>query len=157
MIDKYTILRFVMRILLILILLVYSHAIELQKPSTYEKHQDIIGWYMSEKLESYILHLIELTRSRRTFHLQSSGPPSSPGQQNRWILYGASPRGAIALDRCSRAHAWLKGRDFVTPEDIQTMARDVLRHRVLLTFEAEAEGISPDMVIDSLLEQVPVP
>ncbi|PIE60328.1 MAG: AAA family ATPase [Desulfobulbus propionicus] len=131
--------------------------VPLAQEQLFTARNQVLDVYMSEKLESYILHLIELTRSRRTFHLQSSGPPSSPGQQNRWILYGASPRGAIALDRCSRAHAWLKGRDFVTPEDIQTMARDVLRHRVLLTFEAEAEGISPDMVIDSLLEQVPVP
>ena len=59
----------------------------------------------------------------------------------RWVGYGASPRGTIALDRCARAHAWLAGRDYVSPEDIQAVAFDTLRHRVLLSFEAEAEGI----------------
>ena len=74
----------------------------------------------------------------------------------QWIEYGASPRGTLALDRCARARAWLEGRDFVTPEDIQALVHDVLRHRVLVTFEAQAQGISTDHVLDELLARVPV-
>ena len=73
------------------------------------------------------------------------------------IAYGASPRGSIALERCARAHAWLAGRDYVAPQDIHAVALDVLRHRVLLGFEAEAEGASSDDVIAELLDQIPLP
>ena len=69
----------------------------------------------------------------------------------------ASPRGTIALDRCTRAHAWLHGRDYATPEDVHAIAADVLRHRVLLSYEAEAEGVDADKVIALLLERVPLP
>ncbi|MFM8442716.1 MAG: AAA family ATPase, partial [Methylococcus sp.] len=75
----------------------------------------------------------------------------------RWLQYGASPRATIALDRCARARAWLHGRDFVMPEDIQSMAPDVLRHRLILSYEAEADGIDTDRVIDELLRRVAVP
>ena len=75
----------------------------------------------------------------------------------RWLRYGASPRATIALDRCAKAHAWLAGRDFVLPEDIHAIAHDVLRHRVLLSFEAEAEGVNSDDFINSLLRLVAVP
>nr|WP_320009471.1 MoxR family ATPase [uncultured Desulfobulbus sp.] len=131
----------------------------LSQEQLFQARNQVLDVYMSEDLESYILHLVEATRVRHLPGMHGDGATvvSGTNQQPRWILYGASPRGAIALDRCSRAHAWLHGRDFVTPEDIQIMARDVLRHRILLTFEAEAEGISPDKVIVSLLEQVPVP
>jgi MoxR-like ATPase len=61
------------------------------------------------------------------------------------------------LDRCARAHAWLSGRDFVAPEDVHGVAHDVLRHRVLLSYEAEAEGVTSDKVIDALLQRVPLP
>ncbi|MDU2872971.1 MAG: AAA family ATPase, partial [Pseudomonas aeruginosa] len=73
-----------------------------------------------------------------------------------WISYGASPRGSIALDRCARAHAWLAGRDFVSPEDIQAVLFDVLRHRLILTFEAEAAGIDQDRVVQRILDVVAV-
>ena len=75
----------------------------------------------------------------------------------QWLEYGASPRATMALDRCARAHAWLAGRDFVTPEDIQTMAHDVMRHRIILSFEAEAEGITTDKFIDELVSRIAVP
>jgi MoxR-like ATPase len=75
----------------------------------------------------------------------------------RWIRFGASPRATIGLERCARAHAWLEGRDYVSPEDIQAVAPDVLRHRILLTFEAEAEGIRTDQVISEILNHVAVP
>ena len=73
-----------------------------------------------------------------------------------WLTYGASPRGTIALDRCARAHAWLAGRDFVSPEDIQAVLFDVLRHRIILSFEAEAAGIDQDRVVQRILDVVAV-
>ena len=73
-----------------------------------------------------------------------------------WLAYGASPRGSIALDRCARAHAWLAGRDFVSPEDIQAVLFDVLRHRIILSFEAEAAGIDQDRVVQRILDVVAV-
>ncbi|MDQ6996169.1 MAG: AAA family ATPase, partial [Mariprofundus sp.] len=79
------------------------------------------------------------------------------GDLARWIQYAASPRATIALDRCARAHAWLAGRDYVSPEDVQAIAPDVLRHRVLLSFEAEAAGVVSDDVIAELLKRVAVP
>ena len=74
-----------------------------------------------------------------------------------FLQYGASPRATLALDRCARAHAWLAGRDYVTPEDIQSMAHDVLRHRILLSFEAEAAGRTSDEIVDTLLDRIGVP
>jgi len=103
--------------------------------------------YMSDELEDYIVHLVMATRQ----------PELYCDELVRWIQFAASPRASIALDRCARAHAWLAGRDFVSPEDIQAIAPDVLRHRVLLSFEAEAAGISPDDVIAELLKRVAVP
>jgi len=75
----------------------------------------------------------------------------------RWIAWGGSPRATIALDRCARAHAWLAGRDYVLPEDVHGIVHEVLRHRVLLSYEAEAEAVRPDQVIDRLLDIVPLP
>jgi MoxR-like ATPase len=73
------------------------------------------------------------------------------------VRWGASPRGAIALERGARARAWLSGRDFVTPEDVQAIAPDALRHRILLDYEAQAEGISPQRFVAELLNRVPAP
>ena len=73
------------------------------------------------------------------------------------ILYGASPRASMGIDRAARAHAWLNGRDYVGPEDIQAVAFDVLRHRLVLSFEAEADGVTANAVIESLLDGVGVP
>jgi MoxR-like ATPase len=103
--------------------------------------------HLAPALEKYIVQLVLATRSPATYDEQLA----------RWIAFGASPRGTIALDRCARAHAWLKQRDFVSPEDVHAVAADVLRHRVLLTYEAEAEGISSDQVISRLLELIPLP
>ncbi len=109
--------------------------------------KEILNIHMSEDLEEYLVQIILATREAAEYG----------ADLQRWIRFGASPRATIALDRCSRAHAWLQGRDFVTPDDIQTIAHDVLRHRILLTFEAEAEGINPDRVIDELLQRIAVP
>ena len=74
-----------------------------------------------------------------------------------WIEYGASPRATISLDRCARAHAWLHGNDFVSPDDVQSVLHNVIRHRIILSFEAEATGHSKDAVIDALIDAVPAP
>ncbi|WP_369819827.1 AAA family ATPase, partial [Oleiphilus sp. HI0066] len=74
----------------------------------------------------------------------------------RWVEFGVSPRGTISLDRCARAYAWIKGKDFVSPQDVSAVIHDVYRHRILLSFDAEAEGVSINDVIDHLLSCVPV-
>ncbi len=117
----------------------------ISQESIFAARNQILDTYVTENLEEYILRIIEATHS------------SPLPEVERWIQYGASPRGTIALDRCSRALAWLNDRDYVIPEDIQDIAFDVLRHRILLTFEAEAEGITPDVVIKTILEQTPLP
>ena len=99
---------------------------------------------MDDAVEQYIVQLVMASR-------QPSGALAN------LIEFGASPRGTIALDGCARAVAWLAGRDFVSPQDVQNVAHDVLRHRVLLTFEAEAQGVEIDQVIDGLIESVPTP
>jgi len=107
----------------------------------------VLEQHLSEPLNEYIVQIVLATRS-----------PERYGDDLRGVLqYGASPRATIALDRCSRAHAWLAGRDYVTPEDVQGMAHDVLRHRILLGFEAEASGRTPNEIIDTLLARIGVP
>ncbi len=103
--------------------------------------------HMAPALEEYLTQLVLATRDAGRY-----GP-----ELKRWIAWGGSPRATIALDRCSRARAWLAGRDYVLPEDVHGIAHEVLRHRVLLSYEAEAEGVHPDRVIDRLLDLVPLP
>jgi MoxR-like ATPase len=124
------------------------------KPSVLLSEQDvfaarrqILNLYMAPTVEEYLIQLIMATRN----------PSAYRGELNQWLEYGASPRGSIALDVCSRAAAWLDGREFVTPADVQGVAHDVLRHRIITTFEAEAQGIGPDDLIDRIIELVPVP
>lgn len=111
-----------------------------------EARQSIQELHLSEAVVEYIVQLIAATRGARDYGKDLGD----------WIEYGASPRGSIALERCARASAWLEGRDFVSPDDVQTVAHDVLRHRLILSFEAEAQALTPDRVIDALLERVPV-
>ena len=101
---------------------------------------------MAEALEDYLLQLILATRNPAAYGDDLAG----------WLQYGASPRASIALDRCARAKAWLAQRDFVGPEDIQDMVFDVLRHRLILSYEAEAEGITADYIIKELIARVAV-
>ena len=123
-------------------------SIALLKQSTlFEARQQVLNVHTSESLEQYIIQLVVATRN----------PAPYSESLCRWLRFGASPRATIALDRCSKAHAWLLGRDYVTPEDIHAVAHEVLRHRVLLTFEAEAEGISRDDFINELLRLVAIP
>ncbi|MEE9422912.1 MAG: MoxR family ATPase [Gammaproteobacteria bacterium] len=106
-----------------------------------------LALYMAENLEEYLVQLVLATRN----------PKAYGDDLMQWVQYGASPRATIALDRCARARAWLDGRDFVTPDDIQEMAYDVLRHRIILSYEAEAEGINTDHFIREMISRIGVP
>ncbi|MGN2248938.1 AAA family ATPase [Frateuria sp. GZRe14] len=103
--------------------------------------------HMAPALEEYLAQLVLATRDAGRYG----------AELKRWIAWGASPRATIALDRCARAHAWLAGRDYALPEDVHGVVHEVLRHRVLLSYEAEAEGVRSDHVIDRLLDLVPLP
>ena len=109
--------------------------------------QEVLEVYMADNLERYLVEIILATRN----------PSSYSADLGSWVQWGASPRATIALDRCARAHAWLAGRTYVGPEDIQALAFDVLRHRVLLSYEAEADGHTPDHFIEKLIDLIPVP
>ncbi len=113
----------------------------------YAARKEVLDIHIAESLEDYIIQIIFATRF----------PQKWGDGLSQWIRYGASPRGSIALDRCAKSLAWLKGNDFVSPDDIQTVAYDVLRHRILLTFEAEAHDVQADDVIKEILDRVPVP
>ena len=112
-----------------------------------DARDEILDIHMADNIEDYLLEIIITTRQ----------PEKYGTDLQQWLQYGASPRATITLDRCARAHAWLAGRDFVAPEDIQTMAYDVLRHRLILSYEAEAEGITTDRFINELVNRIAVP
>lgn len=123
-----------------------SHDFEIVSQKTImDARQQVLAVHMDQAVEEYLVQIILATRNTQAYG----------GDLANWLDYGASPRATIALDRCSRAVAWLDGRDFVTPDDIRAVAHDVLRHRLILSFEAEAAGISANQVIDSLLASVP--
>ena len=118
----------------------------LDKELLQQAQNEVLNLHMADAVEDYLVQLVIASRN-----------PSPYGDDlARWVNYGASPRGTIALDRCARAHAWLQQRDYVSPEDVQSVIHNVLRHRVLLSFEAEAEGISADDFIRELIRRVPV-
>ena len=108
---------------------------------------DILKLHVSEAAETYLVQLIMATRH----------PEKYDADLAQWIEIGASPRATIALERCARAHAWLHQRDFVSPEDIQAVLPNVLRHRLIYSYQAQAQGIKPNQVINKILELVPVP
>ncbi len=108
--------------------------------------KEVLNTHMSDAVEDYLIAIIDATRRPKAYHEDLAN----------YIEFGASPRATIALDRCARANAWLDGRDFVTPDDVRAIAHDCLRHRLILSFDAEATGVTPDQVIDLLLEQVAV-
>jgi len=112
-----------------------------------QARQQCLDIYLAPALEEYIVQLIIATRQ----------PGKYDDALASWLTYGASPRATIALERCARARAWLHNRDFVSPEDIIAVTPNVLRHRLLLSYEAESEGITPSMVVTKILEVVPVP
>ena len=116
----------------------------LTQKTLFAARKEALAVHMAEPVEEYLVQLILATRNTEDYG----------GDLANWLDYGASPRATIALDRCSRAMAWLQGRDFVTPDDIRAVAHDVLRHRLILSFEAEASGITANQVIDTLLDTV---
>ena len=113
----------------------------------YEARNEVLKTYMSPEIERYLVEIIAATRT----------PEKYSDDLARLITWGASPRGSLALDRCARARAWLYERDFVTPEDLQDLTGDVLRHRIIESYEAESDGITTDDVITKILSQVAVP
>ena len=112
-----------------------------------EARKTVLSVYMNDNLENYLVQLIMATRH----------PEKYDTALKEKMLYGASPRATIALDKCAKINAWLKGRDFVIPEDIHDVVYDVLRHRIILSFEAQAEGLRSDDIISNILKMVPLP
>ena len=115
--------------------------------SVFAARRAILDLFMSPDIEDYLVHLVLATRD----------PTPYGSDLADWLRYGASPRATLGLDRCARARAWLAGRDYVSPEDIQAVAPDVLRHRVLLSYQAEAEGRTAQGFVEALLGRVAVP
>ena len=118
----------------------------LTQEQVFSAQKEVLELHMAPAVEEYLVQLLLASRD-----------PSPYGEElQRWVNFGASPRGTIAMDRCARAHAWLRNRDYVSPEDVQAVAFDTLRHRILMSFEAEAEGVTADDFIRELLQRVPV-
>jgi len=112
----------------------------------FEARKEIASVKISEPMEKYIVDIIAATRY----------PDKYSKELDQWIDFGASPRGSIAIDRTSRTHAWMKGNDHVSPDNIRAVVHDCLRHRLILSYEANADGITPDHVLDEILKQVAV-
>jgi MoxR-like ATPase len=119
---------------------------EITQADIFAAREQVMKIHMAPAVENYIVDLIMATRN----------PEKYDDKLKQWLAYGASPRATIALDRCARARAWLNNRDFVSPEDVQAVFHNVLRHRVLLTYQAEAEGISSNQLLDHILSLVAV-
>ncbi len=117
---------------------------EISQQTIFEARQEVLNIHMADTIEQYIIRLVMATRQ----------PKQYSDQLDQWLDMGVSPRATIALDRCARAHAWLAGRDYVTPQDVQTMAFPVLRHRLLRSYHAQAEGVTANQVIAHLISLV---
>ncbi len=118
----------------------------ISQEAIFEARKEISNVKVAENIEKYIVSLISATRYPEKFDAELA----------QLIEFGASPRGTIALDRCSRVNAWMQSRDFVTPDDVQEVIKDVLRHRIALSYKARAEGITTDTIIDKLIQVVAV-
>lgn len=112
--------------------------------AVFQARREIVAIHVSDAMDRYIADLVNATRIPEAFGTDLV----------RWIEIGASPRASLALDKCARTHAWLKGRDYVDPQDVREIAPDVFRHRLGLTYEAQGEGVTPDMVVEEILRQV---
>ena len=121
-------------------------AVQMTQKDLFNARNEVINIHMAESVEEYLVQLVLATRN----------PEKYSAEFSQWLDYGASPRATIAIDRCARAHAWLNERDFVSPDDVQAVAHDCLRHRLILSYEAEADGLDVDTVINELLKRVPV-
>lgn len=119
---------------------------KLKPEIVFEARKQINEVKISENMEKYIVDIISATRY----------PSRYAEDLDKWIDFGASPRGSIAIDRASRTHAWMNGKDFVTPENIRSVVHDCLRHRLILSYEANADGINANQVIDLILDKVAV-
>lgn len=119
---------------------------EVSQDTLFSARQEALNIHMSDAVEDYIVQLTAATRSPQAYNQDLA----------RWIEFGVSPRATISLDRCARAHAWLAGKDFVSPDDVRSVIYDVYRHRLLLSFEAEANGLSSDDIIGEILKLVPI-
>ncbi|PSJ60475.1 AAA family ATPase [Kumtagia ephedrae] len=119
---------------------------KLAQKAVFDARAEIGKVTVSEAVETYMVALVFATRY----------PAKLDADLAKWLQVGASPRGAIGLDRVSRSYAWLKGRDYVTPDDVKAIVHDVFRHRLILSYEAHAGGITADQVIDRVVERVAV-
>jgi MoxR-like ATPase len=120
---------------------------QLPKAAIREARRAILDLHLADELEQYIVNIVVATRNPGAVDASLAGQ----------VMYGASPRACMGIDRSARAHAWLDGRDYVGPEDIQAVAADVMRHRLVLSFEAEADGVTADSIIERVLDGVGVP
>lgn len=118
----------------------------LTQASIFTARREVLEIHIAPSMEQYIVDLVMSTRH----------PESLDAQLGKWLNYGVSPRATIALDRCARARAWLYNRDFVGPEDIQAVFHNVMRHRLLLSYQAEAEGVTANQILDRLLTLVAI-
>jgi MoxR-like ATPase len=119
----------------------------LTQDEIFRARDEVQGVHVAPALEEYLAQLVLATRDASPYSEEIA----------RWIAWGASPRGTIALDRCTRAHAWLNGRSYATPDDVHAVAEDVLRHRVLINYEAQSEGMTSEDVVGTLIALVPLP
>jgi MoxR-like ATPase len=119
----------------------------LSQAELFAMRRDVANLYLDPKLNNYVVDIVQATRNPKVYDPDLA----------RWCRFGASPRASIALARCARARAWMDGDQFVAPHHIQGVAPEILRHRLLLTFEAEAEGITTDEFVNRLLNLVAIP
>lgn len=124
----------------------HKNVSEISQQDIFSARKEVMKIHMAPAIEKYIVDLIMATRH----------PEKYDEKLTAWLSYGASPRATIALDRCARARAWLQGRDFVGPDDVQAVLHNVLRHRILLTYQAEAEGVTANQLLDHILSLVAV-
>ena len=124
-----------------------SASVLVTQEQVFTAQEGVLDMYLAPALQEYIVQMVLATRD----------PGSWDAEMASMVSYGASPRATIGLDRCSRARAWLDNRDYVSPDDVHAVIHDVMRHRVLLSYEAEADGVTVDQLVDRLLDKVPVP
>ncbi len=119
----------------------------ISQETVFVARREVLALTLSEPVADYIAALVDATRR----------PEPYSAQLREWLRWGASPRAAIAIERGARALAWLDAREFVTPEDVQAIAPDALRHRLLLDYSAQARGVTAQACIEELLSRVPAP
>ncbi|MFT5505911.1 MAG: MoxR-like ATPase [Gammaproteobacteria bacterium] len=120
--------------------------VKIEQQAVFTARDEIHTMHISESVENYMVALVMATRK----------PERYEGELRNWIEVGSSPRASIALDKSSRAYAWMQGKDFVDPDDVRSVAHAVLRHRLILSYQAVADGISSDQVVDEIVKQVAV-